>query len=538
MTQAQADRPAAGKGPAIAETFQVHVEDAIRKSHSTIDDVAAGVPAAADRWGIFSLVAGVADQTPDWGTAPSMRDAALRKFIVAEPLAASAFASVIAKYAQMTWKIEGPPQSSEAAQEMVNSAEWGEGWQSFISKFAMDYLTQDKGAFVEIIRLENNPSSPVIAFRSLDAAYCWCTGDPMEPVMFLDRVSGKYFKLKWYQVYHATQTPVHHPMFFGLQYSALTRVLKFAQIFRNVLQYVDEKTGGRHTRALHVIGGVAKETLEAELARMQGQANSQGLTRYIQPSIVAAIDPEAKPALVTLELASLPDGFAFEDYGKWYMICISMGLLDDYGEFAPLPSGNLGTATQSEVMDEKSKQKGQGLFRKTIETMMNRVVLPRNLTFKYDETDLEEEEREALIRKTRAEARGMMITNREIDHVAARELAIEQGDLPENLVAGIEERQAQEDAAREEARNEVFNELAGAGMKVPRAPVADARGRISSRVSPATQDSEGGSSSGQKEDRAGPSEERLDAEGEAASMVADALDDIYAKLRKRLASEG
>jgi hypothetical protein len=418
---------------------------------------------------------------------------------------------------------------------MISNCEWGGGWRAFCSSFATDLLTQDKGAFVEIVRLENKPASPVIHFKTLDPAYCWSTGNPEEPVVYLDRIGGKYHRLKWYQVYHVTEWPVHHPVYHGLQYSALTRALAFVRIFRNVLTYIDERTGGRHTRQIHIVGGVQQKALDDAMRLQQLNAEEQLLTKFVQPTILTMMDADADPKVATLEFASLPEGFKIEDTAKWYLTALALALGTDYGELAPLPGGQLGSGQQSEIMDEKSKEKGAGLFRKIVEDMMNRAILPANVEFSYDEQDLDEEKVQAENSKIRAEARGFMRQNGEIDDAGARQLALDAGDISPELFAAMNARDLTEEAIRDDERKRVISELAGYGVAMPKVPAAAVN--ISGIGQSATVISDSDQAAAKEEARAGPDEYRLEAEAEAASYIEKVLRKVYANIRRELRSE-
>lgn len=494
-----------------------------------------------DRFGLFAIAAGYADGIPEWGTAPTLRDGYLRAFIPREPFLASALASIVARNAQMSWKVDGGTRVSAAAHDLLLNAEWGEGWHAFITKLWLDVLSQDKGGFVELVRATDSPSSPVIHVKTLDAACCWPTGDPEMPVIFFDRVGGKYHRMAWYQVYQVREMPIHHQMFYGLQFSAVTRVLKAAQLYRNVRTYFEEKSAGRFTRAIHVVGGISKTDLADAMELQHQVSDQQSLSRYMQPVVVAAIQPEHSPSVATIELAAMPDGFDSEKWMKEYLTVLAMALMTDYGELAPLPGGGLGTASQSEVMDDKSKKKGSGLFRKLVEQMVNRAILPATVEFSFDEQDKAEELKDAEIRKARAEGRGFMRQNGEVDDAGARQLALDAGDLSPELFAAMNERDLTEAAIRDDERRSVFNEMAGSGASNPEVPVIRPNivgiggfGGQARQRGPIADSAQSGSKG---DERAGPDDARLAEEADAADAVEAALTRIGKNIRRKLRAE-
>ncbi len=386
-----------------------------------------------------------------WGHNPKGRDRQLREFLPTETGLVSAQAIVCARNAALSWKLTGEDKTIEAAQQMMNNANFGGGWEQFVIQVSQDLYTQDSGAFVEAMRQQERPDSPVVGFAHLDSARCYQTGNPEFPVVFED-ITGKFHRLPWFNVIHLLEMPAPIVPNFGgpfyrLQYSAVTRALRNAQVLRSIAQYKDEKVSGRFLRAVHLVSGVSDTVIQDALRKAQAGADGQGLTRYIQPAIVGGVDPNTPIKNETIELSSLPEGWNEEESMRVYILLLAMAYLTDYQEFAPLPGGNLGTSTQSEVLHMKSKGKGPGLFQKMITRMMNGVLLPANVEFEYDEPDLNYRAIEDENAKLRAEARQIRILSGEIDVPAAQQIAFEEGDLPEAVFDDLRARAAQQAAA-------------------------------------------------------------------------------------------
>lgn len=443
--------------------YQQQIEKAVTRSRQTPEDATQSLAPGADGFGILWFASQFANAIVPWGNAPTVRDAQLKAFLTTEPVAASAFATVVGQYAAFAWKLEGPEQSKNAAHDLLHQAQWGKGWADFISLLAWDYLSQDKGAFIEIIRASDSPSAPCVGIKHLDASACWPTGDPEEPVIYFDRKGGKYHKLKWYQVWQLSELPMSHPVHHGLQLSALSRVLQQAQTWFNIETYEEEKTGGRHAKAIHMVSGIPQAAVDAMQDALKGHqenADQRGLSRYIQPLIYSTLSPEAKASVATLELSAMPEGWDKEKAFKVYMTVLSMALLSDYQEFAPLPGGNLGSGSQSEVLDQKAAKKGPGLFRKRVEHMMNFAgILPRNVEFSYDEQDIDEEAKRAEIKKTRADTVVSLMGASIVDAAGARQILLDDGDISEELFNQLNARDLTENSIRDDERQKVMTEL-------------------------------------------------------------------------------
>lgn len=379
-------------------------------------------------------LASSADSFLPWGKDLAGRDKQLRAFWPQETFLAGAIYTCAATHAAFDWHLEGPPRVVSACQDLLNSANLGKGWRDFVLKVTMDLLTQDNGAFVEVIRKGTRPYSPVVGINHLDAGACQRTGNREFPVLYSD-FDGKIHKLSWFQVIDLAEFPSPIQSMFGAQYCAVTRTLRMAQILRDIAMYKGEKVSGRFERVIHIVGGPTNKQITDNLTKSRSEADNAGLTRFVLPVIVASLDPEKPVTHVQIDLAQLPDGFNWDDELKWYIAGLALGFGRDYQDFAPLPGKNLGSGQQSEVLHLKGQGKGPALFMRLLETAFNfQGVMPQSVTFSYDDQDLGQEKQEADVHLQRATVRKTRIDSGEISVQIARQIAQDEGDLkPEYL---------------------------------------------------------------------------------------------------------
>lgn len=396
--------------------------------------------------GLF-FVASAADEIDTWGRRNKLRDKQLRDFIPAESTFTSALGIVSARNAAFGWTLEGPDSKVAKLQARLQGANFGRGWQNLIQQVSIDLYTQDDGAFIEVIRAGNTPDSEVISLAHLDAARCYHTGIPETPVLYIDQ-RGRHHELKWYQVLALSEMPATWETIPGKQYCALTRLMRSARFMRDVAIYMTEKVGGRQARAVTLVKGITPEKItEAwEMAKLNN--DSAGLMRYSQPVFVGSVNPNADLGFETLELASLPDGFSLDLSQKQYILQLAMAFFTDYQEFAPLPGGGLGTSAQSQVLHQKSRGKGPGLFMKLVTQALNFNVLPADVEFKFDEQDSEEDKLLADTQLVRAQARKARIESGELTPQVAQLIAHQDGDLTTEQLEAL---QKQEEAQRQES---------------------------------------------------------------------------------------
>lgn len=382
-----------------------------------------------DQTSMFMFVSGFADDIVPWGVRYKARDKQLREFITHENLFSSALGIVSSRNATFSWKLSGPPRTLRRMHDLLESANWGKGWENLMVKTTIDLSTQDAGAFWELVREDNSdPSSPIVGINHLDASRCYHTNIPDAPVIYQDNI-GKLHLLKYHQVIPFAEMPAPHETFDGLQYCALTRLLRAFQTRKSVTIRDYEKSNGRNARAVHLLKGITSKQLQDAINTANATADSAGLLRHMDPILVGSIDPKADVGHDTIELTTPPEDYSMDEFFKIYMVQLSMAFLTDYQEFAPLPGGNLGTSTQSEILHLKNRGKGAGLYRKLITHAINLRILPKNVEFEFSDPDFEAEQAEAEVKKTRAQERQIRISSLEISPQVARQLANDHGDL-------------------------------------------------------------------------------------------------------------
>lgn len=415
------------------------------------------------------------EEAPPWGS--NQRDPYLREFWKTEPFLAGAIYSVASRNAAFRWEVSGPPRQVRKARRMLNGADFGDGWQQFVMKISVDLLTCDNGAFVEIIRparvkmngkmltavkmrdeegevrwfvptetgqplavpddvafkAQDSPMDAPIGIAHLDAGRCTRTGDPEYPVLYRDR-NFKLHRLAWWQVIMLNDMQSPELTMNGVGLCAVSRMLRQAQTLRDIAIYRQEKVSGRFSRALYLTN-VDADAVQDAIAMAEANADSRGLTRYMQPIIAQHIYPEAPVSVEKIELASLPEGFNEDMAMRWYIAVLALNFGVDYGFLAPLPGQGLGTATQSEVQARHARSKSSKLFMADVEgKFKSKGLFARSTTFHFKEVDPEEEQERDEARRRRAETRAIRITSLEISPAIARQIAHDDGDLDERYL--------------------------------------------------------------------------------------------------------
>lgn len=349
------------------------------------------------------LRGGRSTDVPQWG-GPS-RDMALRRLWRqhgAEPIQ-GATAAIIQKVQSTSWYIEGPRGVAARAHAMLHNADFGAGWEPFLSRVIQDYLLQDNGCFIEILGEGPKDSAlrgAALGIAHIDSARCTRTGDPEYPVVYRD-FSGGLHKMHWSRVWFTADLPSPQEDRLGVGFCALSRCVASAQAMIHWSQMRNEMIDDFPPSGVLALSGINKEAFEAQMKMYQADREAKeqevyrGLITLFQPN------PAYKMSLELLNFRQLYQNFAERELYDVIIDLVAMAFGIDRQEIAPLSTSALGSGAQSTVLNQKSRGKGVGNLLSLIERFVNRVI-PSSVTFRFDFADDEQDMQQAKIRHLKA----------------------------------------------------------------------------------------------------------------------------------------
>lgn len=342
---------------------------------------------------------------PYWSHA---RDIALRQFIWREgnDILQGALSSMVKWGKTLSWVVEGPDRVVNRYQGMLSESEFGEGWGTLVSKVLTDYLTQDKGASIEVIGAGNPDGpveGPVLGLAHLDAQYIVPTGDISYPVIFNNPKDGKPHKIHATRVIRLVDMPSPNENLNGIGFCAVSRVIATTQVLLKLIRYKNEKLSDMPEAGLLVLNNIMPKAWEDVQARHQKDRRKLGQEIWSNIMTLFSIDP-AQPATANfVSFATLPDGFNEAEATDTYLNIVALAFGVDKREFWPESKVGLGGNREAEVMNEKAKGKGKGDFIASIERAINWKVLPSSVNFRFDFRDDAEDKLKADINKVKTE---------------------------------------------------------------------------------------------------------------------------------------
>jgi hypothetical protein len=375
------------------------------------------------------------------------RDNDLRKFVTDSDHVSGAMYAMISKMTTIPFRVIPRDKSiishakiSENFTDMIiNGAQFGEGWMSFYSRWLNDLLSQDNGAFAEIIGFGDKGGQiqgPPIGIAHLDSSRCTRTGNAEYPVVYTD-ISGRVTKLHSSRVMFSSQLPSSRSEMYGVGFCAVSRCINTAKTLVDILTYKQEKLGSRPARALLLTGGGLDPEDVTMAQNMSENVNSAGgFTRYSKTMVIGnRTIPDPKLSIV--ELSGVPDGYDEKESMIIGMAVISLGFGMDARELFPaMESG--ATKADAIISHIKQRGKGPGQIITDTENLFNSKVLPSFLKSYFDFQDDSQDRQEAEIRNIRAQARQRDMQVGVTDTRIEREKMLSAGELTEEQFEYLE----------------------------------------------------------------------------------------------------
>lgn len=348
--------------------------------------------------GLFFEMGTVIENIPAWSVYPWQRDRVLRQFWKTEPIMAGAVYSLTARLSALDFTLSGEAHLHDELYETLQSADYGDGLETLISKTINDVCTLDNGTFWELVG-DGSPAGQLLGVAKgvnyLDPMQCYRTFDPEYPVLYIDPLRGSQHKLHVSRVVRMSNMPQPNELARGVGFSALSRALLSVQLMQSITRYRYEKSSGQFERAIGYGTGMTQVQLRGLLQQANYEDENSGFVRF--GKIPFFVSPRKEVHLEILDLASIPDGFDLMNETEVYVMIVALAFGVDARElWAATQTG----ATKGDATIQHMKTKGKGLadLIRMIEKNINRYLMPKGVTFEFDFID---DEHDAEIAKTR-----------------------------------------------------------------------------------------------------------------------------------------
>jgi len=402
---------------------------------------------------VLSFAYKVQEIIPQWWS-PS-RDVALRNFVLQSDHMQGAVYKATTKLLAIKPKVEPHDNSIKKHVQMADfynalleeGSEFGQGWQTWFSKFLYDMFTQDNGAFSEIIgagRKDRPIKGTALGLSILDSQRCRRTSNPEYPVVYEDE-DGRLYKLHYTRVIFKSQQPSTQASMHGIGHCWASRSLGVMQNLVDIAIYKQEKLGSRPIRQMMIGKGIGAEQIWDAIYMANQSMDNSGLRRFAK-NVVVGSENNTNIDIAIKDLASTPDGFSEQESTELAMFAIALA-----GGFPPRdlwPATTVGATKADALFQQLSGVSGYETILRDMAFMLGgsvnskiqltRRFIPKELKISFDFVDDDKDDRQATIKEKRAGIRQVDLATGVVDIRTAREQAFSSGDITQAQFNALE----------------------------------------------------------------------------------------------------
>ena len=347
------------------------------------------------------------------------RDIDLRSFAKTRgnDILQGAIASIVKKFVSMNWVLEGPEPLVREYRARLLHSEYGQGWDSLISKWVEEYITQDKGVHVEVIGT-GNPAGPVLEAHSLailDSLRIVPTSSITYPALYKTpktiwdeelkkkrRITAKN-KLHTSRVIRMVDQPAPDEEMNGVGFCTVSRVIDSSEILLALSRYKSEKLSDLPPTGLLLLNNILEKNWNKKTEEYDFTQQQRGNQVFKSLLTLIGLDPTRPVTAQLLEFSSLPDHFNEQETISTYINILALAFGVDAREFWPIAGGPMGSAMETTIQHTKARGKGIGSIVSQIEEAINLRFLPSSVTFRFDFVDDEQDAQAAEIVQRKVE---------------------------------------------------------------------------------------------------------------------------------------
>lgn len=379
----------------------------------------------------------------DW----RQRDFVLRQTVAAEGMWGNAVATGINQITALEYRLTGGARLVARAESILNNPRF----LPKLRKWARDWFTQNNGYHGEVIRATNARGSRVVGIDHLDALRCQRTGNPEEPIIYVDR-GGREHVLKWYQWFGDVDMESASLEANGMGQCAAERAYQYIRELAVVTAYIIQKTGGKKPLAIYLVNNLHPKTLQAIVETAEQDATlmdqaADGLNEDGTPvmpmrvgtymgAIIGALPTDKEMKVVQIDLAGLPDRFNSDEEWKKCLLVFAKSIGIDVQELQPLTGQALGTGAQSRVLHEKGKHGGVQAFKQSFRESLKVAEVTSGVAYYWSDYDILEQIRKAELAKIHTEDVVELVGATVITPQQGLQVKVDYGELSDTFLQG------------------------------------------------------------------------------------------------------
>lgn len=325
---------------------------------------------------------------PAWGTRDRERVLRLYDRHDYNTLWQGAKANLCKKLAATPWEIKGGRNTTNYFQRVLQDAQFGTGWTTFVKQFAADYLRFDGGAYAELIAPgdpRRPPTGPITGIAALDSYYCWPTGDPEFPVLYWSRF-GKIHTLHYTRVLHMVDMNDSDQFNPGYGLCALSRAIAVVERQLFMGRYIVSNLDDKPSPGVVIANNIDQKTRDRMIAAYGREQSSDAPPPWGDVMWIYNLDPLKPATMENFTFSRPPEKFDYAVYVQIDVDDLALAMGVDPQDLRPLSSKSMGSAAQTQVLHEKANGKTYGDFLIELERRIN-LAFPESIEFTFDTHD-------------------------------------------------------------------------------------------------------------------------------------------------------
>jgi hypothetical protein len=332
-------------------------------------------------------------------------------------------------------------QAAEFQQRLLYYSGLMRGWKKEFRKYAIDWCTQDNGAFMLVLG-KGVATQPIIGapygVLHLDAKNCQRTGDPTYPVIYTHS-DGKRYRLHYTRLIYSSNLPDPDADLFDVGHCPITVALDSGIEMRDIYTYMQEKLGSRPKRQIiFAKTGTTRDKLVEAFEFADDKMDSEGLKRFSKTVMLAPKNPNGNLDLGMIDMAQTPDQFDRKDTSLIDISHIAAAFGLSLQDMAVNYGISVGSMQTNEVQERMGRGKGVGAFLEDTEDQINQKFLPSHLFALFDNQDDQQDEQQSEIWDRRSTARQRDLTTGSTTVQVERSRMLRTGEITEDEYASME----------------------------------------------------------------------------------------------------
>lgn len=287
-------------------------------------------------------------------------------------------------------------------QNVLQNAQFGAGWEVFLSRYLEDFFVQDFGGVMELSG-PGEPiypiTGPVTGIAQLDAGRCYITGNPYYPIMYFSLISGSLHRMHARRVVRLVDSPSPDERYFGIGLCAVSRTVAVANRQQLMNKYIEGLVDDKPPPGFMLTQGFTEKQRNNAIEAYKREQGVDERPIWGKTLWIYSLDADKPIKAEHFPFSQAPEKFDWVKYTELDVHALAAGFNIDIQEIWELTGrgGAGGNSGQSQTLHQKSEAKMIGFLLQNLERAFNRNVFPPSVTMEFKYNDPVQQETEATV---------------------------------------------------------------------------------------------------------------------------------------------